>query len=304
MKLSFVIPVFNEEGNLRELHERIVKSVPSSDYEIIFVDDGSRDGSLGLMRGLSKSDEHVRIIVLRRNFGKSAALAAGFELASGDVVFTMDADLQDDPVEVPRFLEALKKYDLVVGWKKDRKDPITKRVMSKFFNILTSLLTGVRVHDSNCGFKAMRADVAKNIWVHGELHRYIPVLAHMSGFNVGEIVVQHHQRKWGRSKYGVERLVKGALDLITVWFLSRFSQRPGQFFGSLGALSISAGLIAGAYLLYVKYVIGELIGNRPLLTLSVLLVVIGIQFVSIGLIGEMIVSKRSSEGPKIIREVV
>ena len=288
-----VIPVYNEEGNIRPLYSELreVLSGLGEDYEIIFVDDGSTDAGFSMIRGLHEKDARVKAIKFRRNFGKSAALSAGFERAVGDIVFTMDGDLQDDPKEIPRFLEEMGKgYDLVVGWKFRRRDPQTKKLPSKIFNRLTSSLTGVGIHDMNCCFKAYKKDVVKNLSLYGELHRYIPALAYWRGYKVSEIKVNHRPRTHGKSKYGPMRLLKGFLDLLTVKFLISYSTRPLHLFGILGLMSTAAGLLIGLYLLYLKYVLNELIGERPILFAAILLIIVGIQFVSMGLLGEMITS--------------
>lgn len=288
--LSFVIPVKDEEGTLEELYEKIVENVPSNYFfEIIFIDDGSTDNSYEILKKIHKKDERVRIIKFRRNFGKASALSSGFQRAKGSIIITMDADLQDDPKEIPRFIEKIEEgYDLVSGWKRERKDPIKKRLPSKIFNKLASILTGVNIHDFNCGYKAYRRKVIENLEIYGELYRYIPALANSKGFRITEIPVEHHERKYGKSKYGWERIIKGFLDLITVIFLIRFLRRPMHFFGGIGILFLSIGFIINLSLVIYKFLTGALIGTRPLLTFGVLLMIVGIQFLSIGLIGEML----------------
>ena len=291
--ISIVVPVFNEEENLPELYselEKILKKLNKS-YEIIFVDDGSTDNSFKVLNEIKKKDRNVKIIKLRRNFGKSTALSIGLKKAQGEIIITLDADLQDNPNEIPKFLKKIDEgYDLVVGWRFKRKDPITKKLPSKIFNWLTSILTGIKIHDFNCCFKAFRKEVAKNIKIYGELHRYIPVLAFWKGYRIAEVKVDHRPRKYGKSKYGVMRLVSGFLDLITVKFLITYAKKPLHFFGIIGFLSLIIGFLIGIYLLYVKYILNQLIGDRPLLLLSVLLVLVGLQFIFMGLIGEMITS--------------
>jgi glycosyltransferase involved in cell wall biosynthesis len=289
--VSFVIPLKNEAESIEALYKGIVENtLPLGlSFEIIFIDDGSTDGSFEIIKNLSKGDTRVKGIRFRRNFGKSSALSAGFKLAKGDIVITMDADLQDDPVEIPRFIEMINKgYDVVSGWKKVRYDPLSKTLPSRLFNKLTSLVTGVKIHDFNCGFKAYRNEVVKSLEIYGELHRYIPALAYSKGFTVGEIVVTHHPRRYGSSKYGWERLFKGFLDLFTVVFLTRFIKRPMHIFGSTGVLLFLIGFLINLYLVFHKFLTGALIGNRPLLTLGVLCMILGIQSLSIGLLGEMI----------------
>jgi glycosyltransferase involved in cell wall biosynthesis len=293
--LSIIIPVYNEKDNVTELHEELLKALSSTGYtyEIIFIDDGSRDGTYQALDSIRKADNKVKIIRFQKNFGKSAALSYGFSRARGKVIITMDGDLQDDQKEIPRFLEALDSYDMVSGWKQKRHDPLTKTLPSKIFNWLTRRLTGVNIHDFNCGFKAYRSEVVKNINIYGEMHRYIPAIAQWKGFIVGEVPVDHRPRTRGKSKYGTKRLIRGLLDLITIKFLMSYCQRPLHLFGGIGFLSCGAGAAICSYLLY-TWLTGVKIGDRPLLTLGVLLIIIGIQFVAIGLIGELMVSTRDN----------
>jgi glycosyltransferase involved in cell wall biosynthesis len=289
--LSIVIPVMNEEGNLRELHHRLTAVLEriGLPYEIIFIDDGSKDGTWPLIRSLCEADQHVIALRHRRNFGKAQALANGFAVAQGDVVITMDGDLQDDPDELPRFLAKLDEgYDLVSGWKQRRQDPLGKTAPSKLFNWTVRRVSGVPLHDFNCGFKAYRHEVTRAIRLYGELHRFTPVLADAEGFRVTEIPVKHHPRTWGASKYGYKRLVKGFLDLLTVIFLTNYRQRPMHLFGMPGLLALAIGVVLGMYLTFERLVLDERIGTRPLLMLSVLLVVIGAQFFGLGLLGEFL----------------
>jgi glycosyltransferase involved in cell wall biosynthesis len=292
--LSIIIPVFNEEESLDTLYSEltnVLKKLKKS-YEIIFVDDGSTDKSFRILNKIQEKDGNVRLTKFRRNSGKSAALSAGFKQSKGDVVFTLDADLQDDPKEIPKFLEKINDgYDLVVGWRFRRKDPLTKTLPSRIFNALTSLITGIGIHDFNCCFKAYRSEVIKNISIYGELHRYIPVLASWKGYSVGEIKVTHHPRRQGKSKYGVMRLIRGFLDLITVMFLVTYAKRPLHFFGFLGIISFILGFLSGVYLIFLKFASNQEISDRPLLILTVLMIIIGVQFISLGLLGEMITSK-------------
>lgn len=290
--ISIVIPVYNEEENIGELYAKLsdVLHTITENYEIIFVDDGSTDNTFKVFRTLYKHDGFLKVIRFRRNFGKTAALSAGFKLAEGNIIITMDGDLQDDPLEIPHFIEKLEEYDLIVGWKFNRKDPITKKIPSKIFNKLTAMLSGLNLHDFDCGFKAYRKEVVKNLNIYGELHRYIPALVHWRGYRVGEIKVKHHARKFGKTKYGVARLVKGFLDLITVTFLMQYIRRPFHLFGVLGLSSSFVSFILGLYLLYVKYGLGQNIGARPLLSFAILLALLGIQLISLGLLGELIVS--------------
>jgi len=292
--VSFVIPVLDEAGTVDELHRRIRAQMGELGlpYEIIFIDDGSRDGTLRRLRALAAADPAVRVLEFRRNFGKSAALDAGFGVATGDVVFTLDADLQDDPAEIPRFLETLAQgYDLVSGWKRKRHDPVTKTLPSRFFNSVTRAASGLSLHDFNCGFKAYRVEVIREIDVYGELHRYIPMLAHGRGFRVAEIAIQHHPRTSGRSKFGIERFARGFYDLLTATLLTRYSRRPLHLMGSVGLASLSLGFFINLYLSYLWFFRSQSIGSRPLLSLGVLLMLVGVQFFSLGLIGDLVVSQ-------------
>ncbi|MBN2829591.1 MAG: glycosyltransferase family 2 protein [Candidatus Cloacimonetes bacterium] len=292
MLISFIIPVLDEQDSLIQLHDEIVQNVAPNSYEIIFIDDGSTDGSLEVMRTLSKRDTAVKIVSFRRNFGKAAALQTGFDLAKGQVVFTMDADLQDNPIDIPKFLKQLEDgYDLVSGWKKKRHDPLNKRIPSRFFNAITSMYFKVRLHDFNCGYKAYRQEVIKEVDLYGELHRYIPVLANAKGYRIGEIEVQHRERKHGKSKYGFERYLRGFLDLLSVRMVTIFRSSPLYLFGSWGAFFVTAGGVLSLYLTIMKVFYNMPLSNRPLLFLGVLLILVGMQFFSIGLVSELIVSK-------------
>lgn len=291
MNLSFVIPVFNEEQNVTILYNRIkqVMRENSFKHEIIFIDDGSTDRTYDNL--LKIQDKSVKLIRFQRNFGKAAALSAGFAEASGDIVFTMDGDLQDNPGDIPKFIEKLKQgYDLVSGWKYRRRDPWNKRLPSKFFNWLTNVTMGVGIHDSNCGFKAYKSEVIKNLRIYGELHRNIPALVKWKGFRVGEVKVTHYPRKYGKSKYGIERLAKGFIDLITVKFLISFVRRPMHFFGSLGIVCLLIGFFWGIYLAIIKIIYKSSIGQRPALILCVLFIIFGAQLMSTGLLGELFIS--------------
>jgi len=293
-ELSVVIPLFNEEKSLSSLYSGLKSALKNSgkSYEIIFVDDGSKDNSWSVLERLHAADKDIRGIQFRKNSGKAAALSAGFKHAKGKVIITMDADLQDDPGEIQNFIKKLDEgYDLVSGWRFKRQDPLSKTLPSKFFNYLTSLLTGIRIHDFNCGFKAYREEVVKDIELYGELHRYIPVLAHWRGYEVGEMKVRHHPRAHGKSKYGMVRLFRGLTDLLTVMFLTRYMKKPLHLFGSIGLLLFLLGLIVNIYL-GVLWFRGQGIGARPLLLLGVLLMLIGFQIVSTGLIGEILIGTR------------
>lgn len=308
--LSILIPVMNEEGNLPELYTRLSEQLDEIGlpWEIIFVDDGSSDGTWAFIAATNATDKRVIGLRHRRNFGKARALADGFAIAQGDVVVTMDGDLQDDPDELPNFLAMLDDgYDLVSGWKQRRQDPLGKTAPSKVFNWTVRKFSGVQLHDFNCGFKAYRRDVTENIRLYGELHRFTPVLANAEGFRIGELPVKHHPRTWGTSKYGWSRLTKGFLDLLTVIFLTQYRQRPLHLFGLPGLLSMMLGVLIGLWLSFDKLVMGNPIGTRPLLLLAVLLVVIGAQFFGLGLIGEYIAHGRNAprhELPTSLRQTV
>jgi glycosyltransferase involved in cell wall biosynthesis len=291
--ISVVVPVHNEEATLGRLYEELSAALDplQRPWEVVFVDDGSTDGSFAALTRLHAGEPNVRVVRLRRNFGKSTALAAGFAHVSGDIVITIDADLQDDAAEIPALLAKLDEgFDLVSGWKTRRRDPFSRRVLSRIFNSVASRLSGVRLHDMNCGLKAYRAEVVQGLRIYGELHRFIPVLAHYRGYRIAELPVHHRPRAYGRSRYGVERYLRGFLDLLTVSFIGRYRQRPLHLFGGLGLLLSFLGLSTLAYLTVVK-AMGHAIGQRPLLLLGVLLVVVGLQFFSLGLISEMILSQ-------------
>ena len=305
-EVSVVVPLYNEEQSLRELYDKLRSALgKTSRYEIIFVDDGSTDCSMRVLHDLRHRDRRVKIIRFRRNYGKSAALSVGFHHAKGEYIITMDADLQDDPNEIPSLLNELKKgFDLVSGWKKKRFDPITKTIPSRFFNFVTSVLTGIPIHDFNCGLKGYRKEVVKEVKVYGELHRYIPVLAAWQGFKISEVSVQHHPRKYGKTKFGMGRFWKGFLDLLTVLFTTRYFRRPLHLFGFWGLVFFLAGFFIDLYLVILKFVEGMSLGNRPLFVGGILLIIVGVQFVSVGLLGEMISKTRlSSEEEYSVREV-
>jgi glycosyltransferase involved in cell wall biosynthesis len=291
--ISVIVPVHDEEHNVEPLLAELTDALAplETEWEVVFVDDGSTDGTFARLTRLHELREGVRVVRLRRNFGKAAALAAGFAEAAGDVVITIDGDLQDDPYEIPRLLAKLDEgFDLVSGWKKNRRDPLSRRVPSRIFNAVAGRMSGVRLHDMNCGLKAYRAEVVHGLRLYGELHRYIPVLAHYRGFRIAEIPVNHRARGHGRSRYGVERYLRGFLDLLTVTFMGRYRYRPLHLFGGLG---LGLTLLGGAVLVYllVEKALGHAIGHRPLLTLGVLLVVVGMQFLSLGLLSELLTSQ-------------
>lgn len=290
-KISIIVPLLNEEESLKPLYNEIRKALKtiSSDYELLFVDDGSTDNSLSVIKEIQKADKKVKFFSFRKNYGKAAALQIAFENAQGDAVITMDADLQDDPAEIPNLLKKLEEgYDLVSGWKKKRRDPFIKKHSSKFFNWTTRIFSGIKIHDFNCGLKAYRGEVVKNIKIYGELHRYIPVLAAWQGFKISEIPVKHHSRRYGKTKYGISRFFKGTFDLITVLFTTRYVKRPMHLFGFLGTLFFILGFGINIYLT-VEWFIGISLGNRPILFLGILLIIIGVQFFAIGLLGELFV---------------
>ncbi len=308
LDVSVVIPSYNEAESLPELFSRIYDVLQpqfTNAFEIWLIDDGSDDNTAETVHGLEEKFPAIRYVQFRRNYGKAAALMEGFRRVQGEYVITMDADLQDDPSEIPPMIEMLKNNaDMVSGWKKQRHDPITKTIPSKLFNAVTRLTTGIRIHDFNCGLKAYRNEVVQNLNIHGELHRYIPVLAHFMGFRVTEKVVQHHPRKYGQTKYGLARFFRGFFDFITVLFLSRYTERPMHFFGMGGLVLTGLGLIINVYLA-VYWFLGGHLSNRPLLFLGVLLVIVGVQLFSIGLLGEMLVYQvRGQEKPRIREEIV
>jgi glycosyltransferase involved in cell wall biosynthesis len=290
--ISVVIPVHDEERSVALLYDELRSALEpvGKDWEAIFVDDGSTDGTFAALTRLHSEMENVRVVRLRRNFGKAAALVAGFDQARGDTVVTIDGDLQDDPAEIPRLLAKLDEgFDLVTGWKTRRRDPLSRRILSRVFNTVTSRFSGVRLHDMNCGLKAYRAEVVHGLRLYGELHRFIPVLAHYRGFRIAELPVNHRPREHGSSRYGIERYLRGFLDLLTVSFIGRYRHRPLHLFGGLGLALATIGIGILVYLTVDK-ALGHAIGGRPLLTLGVLLVVVGMQFFSLGLISEMITS--------------
>lgn len=306
--ISVVIPVYDEERSVALLYDELTAALDPLDHEweAVFVDDGSEDGTFTALTRLHAGAPNVRVVRLRRNFGKSAALAAGFAQARGDVVVTIDGDLQDDPAEIPRLLAKLDEgFDLVSGWKARRRDPWTRRLPSRIFNRVTGWVSGVRLHDMNCGLKAYRAEVVRGLRIYGELHRFIPVLAHYRGYRVAELPVNHRPRGHGRSRYGLERYLRGFFDLLTVTFIGRYRTRPMHLFGGLGLVLGLVGVVVLAYLTVLKAA-GNAIGHRPLLTLGVLLVVVGMQFFSLGLLGEMITSQheeRAEAGETVERHV-
>jgi glycosyltransferase involved in cell wall biosynthesis len=305
--LSIVIPAYEEAESLPELAERIRAACQEADlsFRAWIIDDGSRDETWDVVRGLHDEDPRVVGLRFQRNYGKSAALAVGFEHVEAPYVVTMDADLQDEPAEIPALVEKLEAgdYDLVSGWKKHRKDPLTKTIPSRFFNWVTRLISGLPLHDFNCGLKVYRREVVKNVNVYGELHRYIPLLAKWAGYNrVAEKPVQHHPRKYGTTKFGTKRFVKGFLDLITVVFLTRYAVRPMHFFGTLGTITFGTGFVINLWLSIDKLVFGNALGDRPLLLLGLLLILFGAQMFTTGLLGEMIIQPRMEDTDSYVVE--
>jgi len=302
--ISIVIPVFNEKDSLTVLHGEIEKTAAEHhlEYEILFVDDGSNDGSWDVIAELARQNAKVRGIRFRRNFGKSAALSAGFSTAQGDIIMTLDADLQDDPAEIPRFLAALAEgKEVVSGWKKIRHDPWHKVFPSRVFNAMVSWVTGVHLHDHNCGMKCFRAEVFREVRLYGELHRFIPVLAAARGFKVGEVVIQHRPRRFGHSKFGVHRFIKGFLDLLTVKFLTGFGQRPQHFLGTIGLVSFLAGGLGLGYLSVIWFIrlwspeFSVPLHDRPLLIYAAAALLLGAQMMSLGFLAELITAYLSRD---------
>ena len=297
MKISIVIPVFNENESLPDLKVELDKNLSAyPEWEVIFIDDGSSDGSTEYLADLCAQDSHYKLIQFYRNYGKSAALSEGFKLADGDYIITMDADLQDDPAEIPNLVGKLEEgWDLVSGWKKIRHDPIGKTLPSKLFNFITRVMTGIKIHDFNCGLKGYKKSVVKSIEVFGGRHRYIPALAGQRKFTITEITVNHRARQFGETKYGGSRLFHGFFDLITILFLDRYDQQPLHLFGIFGLISVHLGLIVECVVLYFKYGLGEpFVKHMALLMFGIMLIVIGIQFFSMGLLGELMA--RTAQG--------
>ena len=302
MKVSVIIPVFNEAESIEELYDQLKIGLEQyTPNEIIFVDDGSSDGSVEAVKKICELDDSVIFIQFHRNYGKSAALSEGFKYANGNYVVSMDADLQDDPSEIKNLINKLEEgYDLVSGWKKDRKDPLSKRLPSKLFNFVTRMVTGVRIHDFNCGLKIYKKAVVKTLELYGGRHRYIPAMAGQKKFKVTEIIVNHRPRIYGETKYGGSRLFHGLFDLISILFLSKYTQSPMYFFGKIGLFTFLTGLGIEIYVLYLKYSIGDPFAKHmALLMLGILIIVIGIQFFSIGLVGEMIANSNQDKESRV-----
>lgn len=303
--VSVVVPVFNESESLEELYRQITAVFEKEPYEleVIFIDDGSNDGSVELEESIAESNKNVTVIQFQRNYGKAAALSEGFKCARGEFVATLDADLQDDPKEIPLMIKQFgSKFDLISGWKKKRRDPISKRLPSKIFNKVTSIMTGVKIHDFNCGLKVYRNEVVKSLNIYGGLYRYIPALASLAGYNVSEKEVLHRPREFGVSKYSGSRLYHGFWDLITILFLGKYTKRPLHLFGLPGIICFIAGLVISIYLT-IGWLQGIWIGNRPMFFLGILLLIVGLQFISMGLLAEMIAYGQKKES-YIIRKIV
>jgi len=307
VKISIVVPLFNEEESLVELHERLSKAVCSLEkpIEFLFIDDGSTDNSMQVLSELHNKDPQVRVVQFRRNYGKSAALALGFKEARGEFIVTLDADLQDEPYEIPNLVKKLEEgFDLISGWKKIRKDPFIKKNTSKLFNFVTRKMTGLGIHDMNCGLKAYRREVTETVNVYGQLHRFLPVLAQWQGFKVGEVVVKHNPRKYGKTKFGASRFIAGFFDLVTVLFITRYTKRPLHLFGLIGLVSFIVGVGISSYLAVERLLLGRYLSDRPLLFLGILAIIVGVQFVSIGLLGEMITESRKNNTDYSIKKTL
>ncbi|MEI6638371.1 MAG: glycosyltransferase family 2 protein [Chlorobium sp.] len=314
-QLSIVVPLFNERESLHELLEQLYAAMGEGElhdlfgepfaFEIIMVDDGSTDDSCSLIGGMIPSRPELRLISFQRNFGKTAALSAGFMTATGDYVCTIDADLQDDPFAIKEMIKKLQEgYDLVSGWKLHRKDPLSKTIPSKLFNGVTRLFSGIAIHDFNCGLKVYRREVTRRLELHGDMHRYIPVLAHWMGFRIAELPVNHHARKFGRTKYGASRFFSGLLDFLSVLFITRYLRRPMHFFGMAGLASFVFGFLISLYLTLDKILLHNPISNRPILFLGILLLILGVQLFSTGLLGEMLSTSSTRGTAFTVRETV
>jgi len=314
-QLSIVVPLFNERESLPELLVQLSAAMGEKElhalfqepfaYEIIMVDDGSTDDSCSLIGGMIPSRPDLRLISFQRNFGKTAALSAGFMAATGDYVCTIDADLQDDPFAIKEMIKKLQEgYDLVSGWKQQRKDPLSKTIPSKLFNGVTRLFSGIAIHDFNCGLKVYRQEVTRRLELHGDMHRYIPVLAHWMGFRIAELPVNHHARKFGSTKYGTSRFFSGLLDFLSVLFITRYLRRPMHFFGMAGLASFVFGFLISLYLTLDKILLQRPVSNRPILFLGILLLILGVQLFSTGLLGEMLSTSSSRGSTFTVRETL
>ena len=284
--ISIIVPVYNEEKNVSILYENLM-DVIERDYEIIFVDDGSTDNTFNELQKLHEKNKKVKIIKFRKNFGQSAALKAGFDYSKGDIIITMDADLQNDPHDIPKLLEKIKDYDCISGWRHDRKDSVFKKIPSKISNWLHRKLTGVDIHDSGCTLKAYKKEAIKNLELYGETHRYIPAMLSWQGYKIGEVKVTHHKRKYGKTKYNYTRLPKGFLDLLFISFWKKYQSRPLHLMGGFGIISFIIGFFISLYLTIQRLFFGVGLSNRPLLLLGVLLMIIGVQFIVFGFLAEI-----------------
>lgn len=315
--ISIVVPLFNEEESLEELVTWISRVTESHgfSYEVVLVDDGSNDTSWEVVNNLASNNQNVKGARFNRNYGKSAALDIGFKMAKGDVIITMDADLQDSPDEIPALYKKVKEdgYDIVSGWKKTRHDPITKTIPSRFFNLVTRMMSGIKLHDFNCGLKAYKKDVVKNIKLYGEMHRYIPVIAKWQGFSkIGEQVVQHQKRKYGKTKFGFERFIFGFLDLLTITFVSKFRKRPMHFFGTFGVLSFLFGIISALWILwekidavyFSKVPVNREVVEQPLFFLALVAIIIGVQLFVSGFIAELLARQSAGKSEYLVIDTI
>lgn len=306
--ISVVIPAYNEEQNIPILYQKLTQVLEGKDYEIIFVDDGSEDGTFNVLEEIANKDKRVKVIRFKRNYGQTSAMYAGFQHAKGDVIITMDADLQNDPEDIPVLLEKLEEgYDIVSGWRKDRKDPfLSRRLPSMIANWIISKVTGVHLHDYGCTLKAYRAKLLKDLELYGDMHRFLPALTKRQGAKITEIVVRHHPRIYGKSKYGIGRTIRVILDILLVKFLNEYINKPMYVFGTVGFILFSMGMLALLYLVFLK-ILGEDIGRRPLLILSMLLILAGIQLISTGILAEMMIRiyyRIKEEKPYIIEKTI
>lgn len=307
-QISFIIPAKDEENSIRPLYDQILSEMKKlrKSYEILFIDDGSKDTTFDEIKKLSKINKNIRVIKHRSNFGKSIALQNGFDLSQGKIVITMDADLQDDPKEIPNFIKKIDEgYDLVSGWKKKRNDPISKVIPSRVINFVIRILTGVKIHDINCGFKAYKKEVVKGLNLYGDLYRFIPILADKKGYKITEIIINHRNRLHGKSKYGWKRFISGFLDLLTIFFLARYLKRPGHFFGFIGISFLTIGSTIGLYITYLRLTTGGINYRYPLLFLGVLSIILGVQFIMTGLLAEMIIFfQKKGDSNDLIKETI
>jgi len=307
MKISIVIPLFNEAESLEELFNKLLKNLKNKySYEIIFIDDGSIDGSFENLLKIKKRDKNVRIIKFRKNYGKSAALDAGFRIAKGDYVITMDADLQDEPDEIPNLINSLRNsdFDAISGWKYPRYDPFIKKISSKLFNFVVRIFTGIKLHDMNCGLKIYKKEVVKNLRLYGSMHRFIPVIVSFDGYKFGEIKVKHNPRKYGKTKYGPSRFLIGLLDFFTILFLMKFMRKPLHLFGTFGIFSTLIGSVSLIYIIILKILYGTIKSKYPLLNFGILLIIVGFQFISIGLLGELLVNREFKKSEYNIEKII